>query len=247
MDIGQGEPVVLIHGLGSKKESWVNQYNLSSNYRLIIPDLRGHGESEIYTDISIYNFAQDILSLLDSLDIKKAHFCGLSMGGLVVQEIYKQKKECVLSMVLSNTFSYVPTFLGHLTVMKGIKKLQSTSSENYTTYTAKKCLYQKESTLIDAAKKMFLIRKKTYIDSSLSAIKSNYLPILPFVKVPTLIIGGKYDEINPLISSYITKGFMPKAEVVIFDNCGHLPILEKKEEYNELLDRFFRRNRRELS
>lgn len=242
MNIGQGETVVLIHGLGSKKESWINQFNLSSNYRLIIPDLRGHGESEITNNISIVNFAQDILSLLDSLNIKKAHFCGLSMGGLVVQEIYKQKKERVLSMVLSNTFSYVPSFLGQLTVMKGVKNLQLTSSDDYTTYTAKKCLYQKESTLIEEAKKMFLIRKEPYIASALSAIKSNYLPILPFVKVPTLIIGGKYDEINPLISIYLTKGFLPKAELVIFDNCGHLPILEKKEEYNKLLDRFFSSN-----
>ena len=237
--MGLGDPVVLIHGLGSKKESWENQYELSSNYRLIIPDLRGHGESQIYSNISISNFAIDILSLLASLNIKKAHFCGLSMGGLVVQEIYKQNKETVLSMVLSNTFSYAPTFLGQLTVMKGAKNLSATSKEEYTTYTAKKCLFRKEPKLIEAAKKMFNIKKDSYIPSSLSAVKSNYLPILPFIKIPTLIIGGKYDEVNPLISIYQTKWFMPKAKVVIFDNCGHLPILEKKEEYNQLLNRFF--------
>ncbi|TQR13066.1 alpha/beta fold hydrolase [Psychrobacillus lasiicapitis] len=239
LDIGQGEPVILIHGLGSKKESWENQYELSSNYRLIIPDLRGHGESEEFDNISISVFAHDILSLLASLGIEKAHFCGLSMGGLVVQEIYCQNNKIVQSMVLSNTFSYAPTCLGQLTVMKGARNLHSSTSDEYTTYTAEKCLYRKETNLIDAAKKMFLIKKVPYLASSFSAIKSNYLPILPFVRVPTLIIGGQYDEVNPLFSVLQTKWFMPRAELVILGNCGHLPILEKKHEYNHLLNRFF--------
>lgn len=206
---------------------------------MIIPDLRGHGESQEYDNISISVFAQDILSLLASLGIEKAHFCGLSMGGLVVQEIYYQNNQIVQSMVLSNTFSYAPTCLGQLTVMKGARNLHSSTSDEYITYTAEKCLYRKETNLIDAAKKMFLIKKTPYLASSFSAIKSNYLPILPFVKAPTLIIGGQYDEVNPLFSVLQTKWFMPRAELVILGNCGHLPILEKKNEYNNLLHRFF--------
>ena len=206
---------------------------------MIIPDLRGHGESEEYDNISISMFAQDILLLLDSLGIEKAHFCGLSMGGLVVQEIYCQNKNIVQSMVLSNTFSYAPTCLGQLTVLNGAKNLHASTSDEYTTYTAEKCLYRKEDNLIDAAKKMFLIKKRAYIASSFSAVKSNYLPMLPFIRVPTLIIGGQYDEINPLFSVLQTKWFMPRAELVILGNCGHLPILEKKQDYNRLLTRFF--------
>ena len=113
-------------------------------------------------------------------------------------------------MVLSNTFSYAPTFLGQLTVMKGAKNLSATSKEEYTTYTAKKCLFRKEPKLIEAAKKMFNIKKDSYIPSSLSAVKSNYLPILPFIKIPTLIIGGKYDEVNPLISTIKLSGLCLK-------------------------------------
>src|SRR4051794_16937844 len=90
---GKKEPLVLIHGLSSKKEAWKKQMKLSKNYRLIIPDLRGHGENEITEDITLDTLSQDIIDLLNKLNIVKAHFCGLSLGGMVVQEILRKKPE----------------------------------------------------------------------------------------------------------------------------------------------------------
>ncbi|MCM2534306.1 alpha/beta fold hydrolase [Neobacillus pocheonensis] len=88
--MGCGDPLVLIHGLGGIKENWNKQFVLSEHYELIIPDLRGHGENLTLDGITINNFAKDILSLLNELNIQKAHICGLSMGGTVTQEIYRR-------------------------------------------------------------------------------------------------------------------------------------------------------------
>lgn len=244
VDIGQGDPLVFIHGLGSIKESWQHQYELAAHYRLIIPDLRGHGECNEDQSISIAQFAEDVLALLDTLDIRQAHFCGLSMGGLVVQEIYRQQPERVQTIILSNTFSYTPYSVGNLSLKERMRNLQLLTLDEYITLTATRCLYAKTPEFIAEAKEMFHIRPEPYFASSHSAIRSNYLSMLPFVKVPTLLIGSMYDEVVPLLSIYQTKWFMPQAKMVIFDNCGHLPNLERREKYNEILFDFIEESKR---
>lgn len=243
MDMGQGDPLVFIHGLGSLKESWKHQHELAAQYRLIIPDLRGHGEDEGEQAISISGFAEDVLELLDSLDIPKAHFCGLSMGGLVVQEIYRQRPACVETMILSNTFSYTPIFFGHLSLRERMRNLHALTIDEYITLTAERCLFESTATLVEEVKAMFLIRQEPYIASARSAIQSNYLPMLPFVKVPTLLIGSLYDEVVPLFSIYQTKWFMPQAKLILFDKCGHMPNVERKEKYNEILLQFLEKSK----
>ncbi|WP_071393168.1 alpha/beta fold hydrolase [Bacillus tuaregi] len=88
-DIGSGIPLVLIHGLGSRKEAWKPQYELAARYRLIIPDLRGHGETSFNDSFTMQNFAKDIRNLIEYLRIPDAFICGLSLGGMVAQELYK--------------------------------------------------------------------------------------------------------------------------------------------------------------
>ena len=68
-DLGSGTPIVLLHGLGSTKEAWVSQHELANKYRLIIPDLRGHGETVINENFTIKNFALDIIQLIEHLNI----------------------------------------------------------------------------------------------------------------------------------------------------------------------------------
>ena len=109
-DLGSGTPIVLLHGLGSTKEAWVSQHELANKYRLIIPDLRGHGETVINENFTIKNFALDIIQLIEHLNIPSAFICGFSFGGIVAQELYKQRPDLVKGLILSNTTSYIPPF-----------------------------------------------------------------------------------------------------------------------------------------
>src|SRR6478735_10307343 len=111
-----GEPLVFIHGLGEVKEGWSNQFEFANQYDLIIPDLRGHGEYITAGEISIKNFAYDVISLLKELGIESAHICGLSMGGMVTQEIYRQAPEMCRSLMLVSTFHFVPKPLAKLLI-----------------------------------------------------------------------------------------------------------------------------------
>jgi 3-oxoadipate enol-lactonase len=87
LELGEGNPVVLIHGMGSDHTVWEGLIPLlNENYQTIAVDLRGHGHSsKTPGPYSIELFAEDIYLFLESLNIDQAHFMGYSMGGVILQ------------------------------------------------------------------------------------------------------------------------------------------------------------------
>ena len=88
-DFGEGEPLLFIHGLGSSTRDWENQVRyFSDRYRVVVPDLRGHGNSEKPPGpYSIPLFADDIAELITTLDLAPTHVVGLSLGGFVASQL----------------------------------------------------------------------------------------------------------------------------------------------------------------
>lgn len=102
---GEGDPVLLVHGLGSKKESWIAQFKpLSEYFKVIRFDNRGAGKSDRPKgEYSMELFADDINGLMNYLKIDKAHIIGWSLGGMIVQNFVIKYPERVNKMVLINT------------------------------------------------------------------------------------------------------------------------------------------------
>ncbi|MHA1254373.1 MAG: alpha/beta fold hydrolase, partial [Promethearchaeota archaeon] len=104
-DHGDGFPIILIHGIGAKKETWIAQLKaLSKKYRVIAIDVRGTGKSDrpnvLYT---MEMLADDIKSLMDYLKIEKAHIVGRSMGGMIAQELVLKYPKLVEKLILITT------------------------------------------------------------------------------------------------------------------------------------------------
>ncbi|RBW69515.1 alpha/beta fold hydrolase [Bacillus taeanensis] len=238
-DIGKGEPLVFIHGLGSRKEAWKSQHELASRFRLIIPDLRGHGQSPIKKELTVKNFANDIIALLNHLNIRSAHICGLSLGGIVAQQIYRNSADRVKSLILCNTVSYIPPALGKLAVRKRLDSISRLSEEEYINLTVYNCLYNKVNPkMIADTKKAFLIHKETYIKSAEAAVGKNFIPMLPFISIPVLVIGSAEDHVTPAMNAMQTHLLVPHSKLVIFDKTGHISNIEKKEKFNQIVDEF---------
>src|SRR5947207_15861847 len=92
---GQGFPVVLLHGYPFSSAIWqTQQQGLSDHFRVITPDLRGHGQSPAPEGIyEMDQMAQDVLALLDSLNVQKAAIMGHSMGGYVTLAMWRLAPE----------------------------------------------------------------------------------------------------------------------------------------------------------
>jgi pimeloyl-ACP methyl ester carboxylesterase len=233
-DLGKGKPIVLIHGLGSKKEAWTPQHELANSYRLIIPDLRGHGETDLNEDLTVKNFASDIIELLEHLNIRSAYICGLSLGGIVAQELYRQRPEMVRGLILSNTTSYVPSIFGYKIISESNKLLQK-GKEELVDDIVSRGLYN--SAYKEEAKKAFHIRD-TYLESAKATVGINYFFILPTIKKPVLLIGSTHDKVTPSINLFLMGFFIRKARTAILKNTGHLSNIEKKDLFNKYVRDF---------
>jgi 3-oxoadipate enol-lactonase len=235
-DLGSGTPIVLIHGLGSKKEAWAPQHELANHYRLVIPDLRGHGETVINEDFSIKNFALDIINLLEYLHIPSAFICGLSLGGIVAQEIYKQQPEIVKGLILSNTTSYIPTIIAR-TIIHLSQQLFQTDQQRLLDQIVATSLYNQSYK--DEARNAFHIRD-TYIESAKASTGINYFPILPTIRKPVLLIGSTHDKVTPALNLYLMRSFMRCAHTAMLRNTGHLSNIENRDLFNHYMRGFLR-------
>jgi pimeloyl-ACP methyl ester carboxylesterase len=242
LHFGKGEPLVLIHGLGEVKEGWQDQYELADKYELIIPDLRGHGQCHKSEGITIRNFAADVIGLLIELEIENAHILGLSMGGAVAQEIYRQAPCRCRTLLLISSFHYFPKKLKILLFDPRKEKLERLSSlVNHSEYATRMALYSWNNDVVKKFDQFFRPKKEVFINSLLACFEVNNLSLLPRVNVPTLIIGGQYDAVLPVwIQAWMHK-LIPHSEFIIMRNTGHLAKLEAKDRFNRLLRNFLNR------
>lgn len=243
--LGAGEPLILIHGLGEMKEAWNNQFELSDQFDLIIPDLRGHGDHKTTSDISIESFAKDVIRLLEELEIGSAHICGLSLGGLVAQEIYRQRPEKCRSLMLVSTFHFMPKHIGYL--LYSVRKLRANavSIDEHREIAARVCLYSWSEENYQHFIKYYRPDRETYIKSVASAMKVNNISLLPKIKVPTLIIGGQYDAVTPVWVQLLMHKQIGHSEFVIMRNAGHVAKLEAKENFNQTLREFLMKHEKQ--
>ena len=226
-DLGSGTPIVLLHGLGSTKEAWVSQHELANKYRLIIPDLRGHGETVINENFTIKNFALDIIQLIEHLNIPSAFICGFSFGGIVAQELYKQRPYIVKGLILSNTTSYIPPFFA--------SNIINMSQQDLIEHILSTGLY--DESYREEARKTFHIRD-TYMESMKASIGVNYFSVLTTIKKPVLLIGRTHDKVTPSLNLYLMKTFIWRAQIAILKDTGHLSNIEKKDLFNQHIKDF---------
>ena len=107
---GEGQPLLFIHGLGSSTRDWENQVPyFSDRYRVVTPDLRGHGQSDKPPGpYSIPLFANDIAELITTLDLGPTHVVGLSLGGVVASQLAVDHGELMRSVVVVNSAPELP-------------------------------------------------------------------------------------------------------------------------------------------
>ena len=105
--VGEGEALVFIHGLGSSSADWQFQAAFfKDHFRTITYDVRGHGKSEkAKGPYNVPLFAKDLLELFDELDVEKAHIVGLSMGGWIAFQFAVDYPERVRSLTIVNSWA----------------------------------------------------------------------------------------------------------------------------------------------
>lgn len=244
---GGDELVVFLHAVGGDHGSWRPQVEaLRGRYTTLAFDMRGHGRSfsPDRPPISIANFADDALRLVDEAGFIRAHFVGLSMGGVVAQEIFARAPDRVQSLVLADTWCFHPEADARRAWMQnklaGMSMMDSAAADMPHLYAP-----DAPRALIDAAIQVEGSKDKdVFLQSWHAMFQVDYRDLLPRVDVPVLLVGGTEDRItpiDPLLLEILRR--TPMAELQVLQGGGHFCNLDRADAFNDALLPFLRRAR----
>lgn len=241
---GEGEPLLLIHGLGSCGEDWGPQIeHFRQDYRVITFDLRGHGHSSKPHDgYSIERFAQDTAALLDALETGPVHVMGISLGGMVAFQLAVDAPKLVKSMTIVNSGPEVParTFKQRIPLYVRLLYLHTLGLRKMAKMIAKRLFPEPGQ---GALRSGFIERiagneKRVYL-ASLRGIFAGWgvAGRLGDIRCPVLFITADQDY-SPveLKQTYVDR--LPNARMVVIPDSRHALPMEKPHEFNRALADF---------
>jgi pimeloyl-ACP methyl ester carboxylesterase len=241
--IGQGQPLVMIRGVGSNVDHWYEQVPvLSKNYQLLVFDNRGIARSsDPGGSFSTKDMAADTIALMEAVGIKKAHVLGYSMGGMIAQELALAYPEKINGLIL------VATDCGISLRIKARPEYSRLFSEmirlgtNEAKTAAAGCLFAKQtfesrSDIIQRYNEVslrFPAPQKTLERQWEAITRHDACGRLRNITAPTLVITGSEDVLIPPENSRVLAERIPDARVRSIDGGGHLFVVEQAQQFNE--------------
>lgn len=243
LDIGEGETLVLLHGLGSTKKDWDFQIPaFSQKYRLIIPDLRGHGNSGIHeNDFGVSFLTEDIYQLLSKLSISKVNLIGFSMGGAVAFQFTISHPELVDKLIIVNSG---PDFNNMGAVGEEMIKTRS----EYLETKGIKALADEISTRMFPEESQTQLRNEfkercgnnnpdTYFKTFLTLMSWGLGDKIKEIQNPTLVVSSDMDYTPVSYKESYAKN-MQNATLGIVENSRHGVLMDQPDSFNKLVLNF---------
>lgn len=226
---GSGQPLLLIMGLGYPSEMWYRVLpGLSSRYRTVIFDNRGVGKSdEAPGPYSIALMAEDSRAVMDAAGVEQAHVFGISMGGMIAQELALMHRTRVRALVLGCTnCGGTESVIASPEVFE-VVRARATMQAEEGAWSMVPYIYD-ASTPRERVEEDIAIRIRTYpaeesYNAQLQAILSwGSFDRLKSITAPTLVIHGESDQLVPPENGRILAREIPGAELAMLPNASHI-------------------------
>jgi len=245
-DEGQGPPVVFLHAFPLNRTMWAPQVaGLSDRHRIVTIDLRGHGESDApmwrYT---LDRFAEDVSGLLEYLDIAKATFVGLSMGGYILFALYRKSPALFHALVLADTRATADTpdakaarfSMAQIAYRRGASAIAELMLPKLLSPAA--CEHRTD--LREHVRTIITGNQVSGIVGDLMAMEErpDSTPLLSTISVPTLVLAGEEDLASPPEEVAGMANQIPGATFVRIPQAGHLSNMENPAAFNEAILNF---------
>jgi pimeloyl-ACP methyl ester carboxylesterase len=232
---GQGEPLVLIHGVGANLGSWDTVCKeLEDSFKIIRPDLRGHGQSaNIDEPYSVDKFAADILAVMDAAGIERAHLLGFSLGGLIAQKLAIDHAErfdriVILSAVAGRTEVERAKVVARLDMIRdgGMEAITGAAADRWFT----EDFARRHPEVIE---KRIAELKSVHLDSYLEAYRvfgtTELIDTLHRIDRPVLIMTGEFDQGSNTRMAHAMHELIEGSELIILPGLKHSVLVEASE------------------
>ena len=251
--VGQGPPLVLLHGAAVDSRMWTPQLTgLSGACTLVAWDEPGAGRSsDVPRGFTLPDYANCLAVLVEALALGPVHLAGLSWGGTVALELYRLHPGLVATLILADSYAgwkgSLPADEVRARVAHLRRTLEAPAVEFDPTLPG---LFAGEppAEFVSLLEEMAAaVRRETLESQLLLMADTDVSDVLPQIAVPTLLVWGELDVRSPLTVARQFERAIPGAELVVIPGCGHVSNLEAPGRFNEVVRDFVRARESELS
>ena len=228
---GQGENLTLLHGYPLDHRIWMDIVPfMEGKCRLLMPDLRGHGQSLApkgpYT---MKAMAEDVIGLLDAHEIGQTYIAGHSMGGYVALALARYFPDRLLGLALTASHAYADSPENKQARIVSISQIEKEGITPLLSSVPDKLSYNKR--VAEKCRKIISDANRDGAMGVLAAMaeRPDSIELLADLQMPILIVAGKDDQIIPNETSWKMAGKLRVGRIVEISSAGHMPMLDQSE------------------
>jgi 3-oxoadipate enol-lactonase len=244
--LGDGPSVILLHPFPANHEFWLPvAQSLSTRYRLIMPDLRGHGESDIGEGpATMAKHAADIARVMDDADVGRAPIVGVSIGGYALFEFWRQQRGRVAALGLCNTKAPADSPEARAGRLQAAAEVMEHGTEPFFQSMIPRLLgkttREARPDLVEGALQM--MREMSPADVAAvqrgMAERPDSVDTLKTINVPMLLVTGDEDILTGVNEAELMHRHVAGSELKVFPKAGHYSPWEQPEAVGRLLRQF---------
>jgi len=247
--LGSGPPVVLLHPFPANHNLWKPAAQaLITRYRVILPDLRGHGDSGVGDGpATMEKHAADIARVLDQEEVRRAAFVGVSIGGYVLFEFWRKYGERVDALVLCNTKAQADTPEARSVRLQAATFVLDRGTELFFASMIPKLMGKTtrdtRPDLVEGALRMM----RTMSPEAVAMVqrgmaeRQDSMETLKTINVPTMLVTGDEDILTGVAEAELMRQNISGSEINVIAKAGHYSPWEQPEEVGKLLRQFLDR------
>lgn len=242
-----GAPVIMFaNSLGTNFHVWDRQVEaLQDRFRVLRYDMRGHGLSDcpaaMASECSIERLAGDARALLDALEIERVYFCGLSIGGLVGQQLAATSPERVAALVLLDTANRIGPASAWEQRIAAVRAggMAAVVDGVLARWFTPRFLTERRDEAQGYANMLTRTPADGYVGCCVAIRDANLREADAQIRCPTLVIVGDQDAATPPSAARELASAIAGARIATIADAAHIPTAEQPEELNHLLSEFF--------
>ncbi len=247
--LGEGPPVVLLHPFPANHEFWLPVAQaLATRYRIVLPDLRGHGDSGVGEGpATMAKHASDIAHVMDAADIGRAPLIGVSIGGYALFEFWRRHRGRVAALGLCNTKAPADSSGARAARLQAASDVLEHGTEPcFESMIPRQLGESTRETRPDlVAGALNMMRKMSPEDVAQvqrgMAERPDSVDTLKTINVPTLLVTGEEDILTGVNEAELMRRHISGSQLRVIPKAGHYSAWEQPEEASKLLRQFLER------
>ncbi|QER39288.1 3-oxoadipate enol-lactonase [Acinetobacter suaedae] len=235
--------IVFSNSLGTDHGMWQAQVEaLSEQYQIVTYDTRGHGMSRVIEQSTLQNLAEDVVDILDALRIDKAHFCGISMGGITGLYLAIYHSDRFLSVTIANSAAKIGTAeawnnRADSVEQHGLAELVKTT---HTRWFSEHFDYAHDVLAQKTIQSLSVTPAQGYANACRALAEADLRDQLQQIHIPTLIIAGQFDPVTTVQDAAFMHQSISQSQLEILA-ASHLSNIEQPQVFNQALSKFIQK------